>query len=194
MIPTARRRLTPEVRRREIIEAAEKLLRRLGPEVRVEDVVREAGAAKGTFFVYFPAWDDLLDEIRRRAIEQFDQAHPLRLEAVPKREWPMVLERLAVAFVDAMIAMGRLHTVLFHTDFAMRRPIPDADNPINRLISVIRAGRKAGAFSDVDVQLTGRLLFAVIHEAAEAIAGGQKRASVFAAMRPILRKALAPGM
>jgi hypothetical protein len=40
------------------------------------------------------------------------------------------------------------------------------------------------------VQLTGRLLFAVIHEAAEAVAQGQKRGRVLAAMRPLLRKTL----
>ena len=193
MSQTARRRLSPEARRQEIIQAAEKLLRRHGPEVRVEDVVRAAGAAKGTFFVYFPTWDDLLDEIRSQAIERFDEAHPLHLDAVAKRDWPDRLEWLAVSFVDAMVAMGGLHAVLFHTDFALRRPIADSNNPINRLISVIRAGRKAGAFADVDVQLTGRLLFAVIHEAAEAVAGGQKREVVLAAMRPILRKVLKPG-
>ena len=49
-----RRRVEPEVRRQEIIEAAEKLLTVNGPDVRVEDIVHEAGAAKGTFYLFFP--------------------------------------------------------------------------------------------------------------------------------------------
>ena len=59
-----RRRLSPEARKLEIIEAAERLLQARGEHVRVEDVVREAGVAKGTFFLYFPTWDDLLEAIR----------------------------------------------------------------------------------------------------------------------------------
>jgi AcrR family transcriptional regulator len=52
----ARRRLNLEVRRQQIIEAAERLLKQNGPDVRVEDVEREAAAAKGTFYLYFPTW------------------------------------------------------------------------------------------------------------------------------------------
>lgn len=187
-----RRRLEPEARRQEILEAAERLLRRNGPDVRVEDVVREARAAKGTFFVYFPTWDDLLEAIRGRIIKSFDDAHPLRVDRVAPIRWPHVLDGLAVAFVDAIIAMGGLHTVLFHTDFARRRPISEADNPINRLTAVVRAGREAGAFADVDVRMTGRLLFAVIHETADALSGGEDRKRAFAAMRWVLRRALLP--
>jgi hypothetical protein len=85
-----------------------------------------------------------------------------------------------------------LHTVLFHTDFAQRRPIGDADNPINRLTAVIRAGQEAGAFARVDLTLSARLLFSVIHETADALASGEDRERVLAAMRWILRKTLAP--
>ena len=57
-----RRRLKPEARKLEIVEAAERLLQAGGgARVRVEDVVREAGVAKGTFFLYFPTLDDLLE-------------------------------------------------------------------------------------------------------------------------------------
>jgi AcrR family transcriptional regulator len=187
-----RRRLEPEVRRLEIIEAAERLLIAKGPEVRVEDVVREAGAAKGTFYLYFPAWDDLLEAIRGRLVAAFDEAHPLRIDATVAMDWPGVLDCLAVAFVDAIIAMGGLHAVLFHTDFARRRPIPEADNPINRLTAIVRMGRETGAFVDVDVPPTGRLLFAVIHETADAVAAGEDRERALAAMRRMLRRAIKP--
>lgn len=192
MRATTRRRLDPVVRRQEIIEAAERLLKRNGPDVRVEDVVREAAAAKGTFYLYFPTWDDLLEAIRGRTIKAFDEAHPVRIGAGAELDWPRVLDRLAVAFVDAVVAMGRLHTVLFHTDFARRRPIPDNDNPISRLMGIVRAGREAGAFADVDADLVGRLLFAVIHETADAVEAGEDRERALAAMRWMLRRVLEP--
>ena len=185
-----RRRLEPAVRRQEIIEAAERLLTRDGPNVRVEDVVREAGAAKGTFYLYFPTWDDLLEAIRERIVVAFDAAHPLQIEACARADWPQLLDWLAAAFVDAIVGMGGLHAVLWHTDFAQRRPIPPANNPINRLTAVIRAGQGAGAFARIDAELGGRLLFAVIHETADALAGGEDRERALAAMRWILRRAL----
>jgi len=192
MRATTRRRLDPEVRRQEIIEAAERLLKKNGPDVRVEDVVREAAAAKGTFYLYFPTWDDLLEAIRGRIIKSFDEAHPVQVGAGSELDWLGVLDRLAVAFVDAVIAMGGLHTVLFHTDFARRRPIPEDDNPIRRLTGIVRAGREAGAFADVDSDCIGRLLFAVIHETADAVGAAEDRERALAAMRWTLRRVLEP--
>jgi AcrR family transcriptional regulator len=192
MEPNTRRRLDPEVRRQEIIEAAERLLQRDGPAVRVEDVVREAAAAKGTFYLYFPTWDDLLEAIRARLVQAFDAAHPVRIAPSSGTDWPDLLDWLAVAFVDAIVAMGGLHTVLFHTDFARRRPIPEGDDPIGRLIGIVRAGREAGAFAPVDARRTGRLLFAVIHQTADAVEAGDDRARALAAMRWMLRRALDP--
>jgi AcrR family transcriptional regulator len=185
-----RRRLEPEVRRQEIIEAAERLLTRDGSNVRVEDVVREAGAAKGTFYLYFPTWDDLLEAIRGRLVVAFDATHPLQIEACTQADWPQLLDWLAVAFVDAIVGMGGLHAVLWHTDFVKRRPMPPTDNPINRLTTVIRAGQGAGAFAGIDAALAGRLLFAVIHETADALVGGEDRECALAAMRWILRRTL----
>jgi AcrR family transcriptional regulator len=188
----ARRRLDPEVRRQEIIEAAERLLKRNGPNVRVEDVVREAAAAKGTFYLYFPTWDDLLEEIRRRLINTFDDAHPVRFGAGLQPDWPRVLDELAVAFVDTVVAIGGMHPVLFHSDFAHRRPIPEDDNPPSRFTAVVRAGQAAGAFADIDADSIGRLLFAVIHEAADAVAAGEDRDAILDAMRWTVRRMLEP--
>ncbi|MBX3503789.1 MAG: TetR/AcrR family transcriptional regulator [Alphaproteobacteria bacterium] len=182
--------MEPEVRRQEILEAAERLLTRDGPRVRVQDVVREAGAAKGTFYLYFPTWDDLLDAIRERLVVAFDAAYPIQIDGHAQADWPGLLEGLAVNFVEAIIGMGGLHPVLCHSDFAQRRPMPPSDDPINRLTAVIRAGQKAGAFARMDAGLTGRLLFAVIHETADALEHGEDRESVLAAMRWILRRAL----
>lgn len=187
-----RRRLDPEVRRQEIIDAAERLLKRHGPNVRVEDVVREAAAAKGTFYLYFPTWDDLLEEIRGRLIKTFDDAHPVQLAAASAPDWPRVLDELAVAFVDTVVAIGGLHSVLFHTDFARRRPIPQHDNPPSRFTAIVRAGQAAGAFADIDADSIGRLLFAVIHETADAVATGEDREGILAAMRWTMRRMLEP--
>jgi AcrR family transcriptional regulator len=185
-----RRRLHPEARKLEIVEAAERLLQAQGARVRVEDVVREAGVAKGTFFLYFPTWDDLLEAVRHRLVSEFDTAYPLPIEADGPVDWPRLVEEQAAAFIDFTLARRGLGEAIFHSDFAERRPL--ADNAILRLSAVIRAGQEAEAFGPVDPEPTARLLFAAIHEAADAVADGADRVAVLAALRGLLRRALAP--
>ena len=185
-----RRRLQPEARKLEIIEAAERLLQADGSRVRVEDVVREAGVAKGTFFLYFPTWDDLLETVRQRLVSEFDKANPLPTEAREPVDWPGLVESQAAAFIDFTLTRRGFGDAVFHSDFAERRPL--ADNAILRLSAVIRAGQEAEAFGPVDPEPTARLLFAVIHEAADAVAGGADRAVILAALKSLLRRTLAP--
>jgi AcrR family transcriptional regulator len=184
-----RRRLQPQARKLEIVEAAERLLQSDGAQVRVEDVVREAGVAKGTFFLYFPTWDDLLETIRDRLVAAFDAAHPLPSEVEGPLDWPTLVERQAGAFIDFTLSRRGLGEVIFHSDFARRRP--QADHAVVRLAAVIRAGQEAAAFGPCDPEPTARLLFAVIHEAADAIAEGADRATMLAALGTLLRRTLA---
>jgi AcrR family transcriptional regulator len=185
-----RRRLHPEARKLEIIQAAERLLQAQGSRVRVEDVVREAGVAKGTFFLYFPTWDDLLEAVRQRLVSEFDAAYPLPTEADGPVDWPSLVEGQAGAFIDFTISRRGIGEAVFHSDFAERRPL--ADNAVLRLSAVIRAGQEAEAFGPVDPEPTARLMFAAIHEAADAVAGGADRAAILAALQSLLRRALAP--
>lgn len=185
-----RRRLTPEARKLEIVEASERLLNQHGARVRVEDVVREAGVAKGTFFLYFPTWDDLLETIRQRLVAEFDRANPLPIEADGPIDWPGLVESQAAAVIDFTLTRQGFGEAVFHSDFAERRPL--ADNAILRIGAVIRAGQEAGAFGPVDPEPTARLLFAAIHEASDAVVGGADRGDVVAALKHLLRRTLAP--
>ncbi|MFN3513478.1 MAG: TetR/AcrR family transcriptional regulator [Phenylobacterium sp.] len=185
-----RRRLHPEARKLEIIQAAERLLQADGARVRVEDVAREAGVAKGTFFLYFPTWDDLLEAVRDRLVAEFDAAHPLPTEIEGPIDWPGLVEAQAAAFIDFTLSRRGVGEAVFHSDFAERRPL--ADNAILRLSAVIRAGQEAAAFGAVDPEPTARLLFAAIHEAADAIAFGAERTAMLAALQNLLRRTLAP--
>ena len=127
-----RRRLSPEARRLEIVEAAERLLNVHGSRVRVEDVVREAGVAKGTFFLYFPSWDDLLETVRDRLAAEFERANPLPTEADGGPvDWFAVLDGLTAAYIDVAAARQGIGEALFHSDFAERRPL--ALNAVDRL-------------------------------------------------------------
>jgi AcrR family transcriptional regulator len=185
-----RRRLAPEARKLEIVEAAERLLNARGAQVRVEDVAWEAGIAKGTFFLYFPTWDDLLEAIRERLVAEFDAAYPAPTEATGPVDWPALIDWQVAAFIDFTLTRRGVGEALFHSDFAERRPL--ADNGVQRLAGVIRAGQAAGAFGAVDAEPTARLLFAAIHETADAVAHGASRAPLLAALQTLIRRTLAP--
>jgi AcrR family transcriptional regulator len=54
----------PDVRRKELVEAAEKLFRENGWEqTSVSDIVRKVGVAQGTFYYYFKSKDEVLDAV-----------------------------------------------------------------------------------------------------------------------------------
>jgi AcrR family transcriptional regulator len=54
----------PEVRRKELIDAAEELFREKGcEETSVSDIVKKVGVAQGTFYYYFKSKDDILDAV-----------------------------------------------------------------------------------------------------------------------------------
>lgn len=185
-----RRRLQPEARRREIVEAAERLLNAHGSRVRVEDVVRAAGVAKGTFFLYFPTWDDLLETIRDRVVAEFRAAHPLPCEQDGPVDWPAAIEAQAAAFIDFTLSRRGLGQTVFHSDFAERRPL--ADNWVTRLTTMIREGQRARAVGPVDPELTARLIFAAVHHAADSLAAGGDRDAMLRALRHLIRRTLAP--
>lgn len=185
-----RRRLDPAVRRLEILEAAERLLARNGDAVRVEDVAAAAGAGKGTFFHYFPTWDDLLDAVRARSFARFDAHYQLPTEVDGPVDWLRVLDEVAAAFVSFTLGQERLHDVLFHSDFARRRPLPAEASATTRLTAVIRAGQEAGDFAGLDPEPTARLLFAVLHETADAVAEGEDGERALAALQVVMRRAL----
>src|SRR4051794_14606378 len=121
-----RRRLPPAARKLEIVEAAERLLQARGSQVRVEDVVREAGVAQGTFFLYFPTWDDLLESVRARLVAEFDTTYPLPTEVDGPVDWPALVNAQAGAFIDFTLARRGLGEAVFHSDFAERRPLADS--------------------------------------------------------------------
>lgn len=168
----ARRRLTLEQRREELLEAADLLLHACGTALRVEDITTATGAAKGTFYTCFDTWDDLLVAVRDRRLATLEQRIAPLLDSTGPRHWPPLLPRLAQVLVTFIIDLGKLHDVLFHSTFHLRHPLPPEVEPATRFAALLRAGQAAGAYVDLDPEPTGALIFAMIHETADSIAAG----------------------
>lgn len=164
-----RRRLDPASRRQEIFDAAVAELTARGMAVRVEDIVARAGAAKGTFYTCFATWDDLLEAIRSDLIATYFARHGHLLSVDSPAQWSRRLPELSEHFVAFLIEMGGLHDVLFHSAFTLNRPLPAERKPTTHIAALLEAGQKAGVYASMDSQMVANLIFALIHETADAI-------------------------
>ena len=172
-----RRRLNPDERRTELLEAAIRVLQAKGPdEARVEDVTGEAGAAKGTFYLYFVSWEDLLFEVRAHLVTNYVTEMRSRFTDAARSDCWAAFENECLFFVDYIVELGDLHRAVFHG--------PIADKPMDSSMSsaaiiawMLGMGIDAGVCRPVQIEIAAPLVFSVLHAAADGIAdfGDRKR-------------------
>jgi AcrR family transcriptional regulator len=111
-----RRRQPPDVRREQILDAAEEVLLERGlAAATVADVAAAADVAKGTVYLYFDSKSALLAGLRARHLERFTAA--LDAPLAPGAKAPPFaarIERLVAASYDFTLAHQRLHHLLLH--------------------------------------------------------------------------------
>jgi AcrR family transcriptional regulator len=171
-IPRTRRRLTPNERRAELIDAAVRLLRS-GREVSnwAQAVTTEADAAKGTFYLYFSSWDDMLVAVRDRVQQEYVTRYRELAESPERLDWWAVLDAECDAAIDFIAQPSGLHHAVFHSAAALA-PIDDDVDIIGAIARFLGRGIEEGAFRAVDARAAAAFLFAVVHAAADAIAAG----------------------
>lgn len=163
-----RRRLNPDERRVELLEAALQVLRSRDPvDARVEDVTARAGAAKGTFYLYFPSWNDLLVAVRTHLLSSYINEMSRRWTD-ESANWWVSFEKECLYFVDYIVELGNLHQAIFHGPIA-DQPI-EAELSANTLLSsLLNEGIESGHCRPVDVEAAAPLLFSVLHTTADGI-------------------------
>ena len=188
----SRRRLKPEARRTELIEAALTVLRGREPgEVRIEDVTRAAGAAKGTFYLYFSSWNELMTAVRDHVLNAYIERLLDRFASVgTAAEWWTALDEECSRFVDFHLELGTVHKAIFHGDD------PDsslqADHSDQRLIArLIRQGVALRACRPVDEDTAAPLVFALLHSTADSVSRGGERESRLEVLITLLHRWLA---
>ncbi|NLI26770.1 MAG: TetR/AcrR family transcriptional regulator [Acetobacter sp.] len=186
-VKSKRRRLRPEARRLELVEAALSVLRSQGPiNARVEDVTEAAGAAKGTFYLYFSSWEDLLIEVRAHLLSKYITEMQKRFPVEALSDWWAAFEKECVYFVDFVEELGDLHKAIFHGQIA--------DHPIDSPISsgtvvswMLKTGIESGACRHVEIDVAARLLFSVLHTTADSIGQMGDRERYLNSMFDLLR-------
>jgi AcrR family transcriptional regulator len=156
-----RRAAGPE-RAGEIIASAARLFRDKGVRaVSIDDVVRGAGIAKGTFYLYFKSKDDLLEQLALAVVRQMVVA----AEAASQGQGN-ALDRFAAA-VLAMQQVDQdqryLVDALNHPDNSALHDL--ANMALVRLLApvlatIVEGGRRDGVFEVEDAQSTLEFLLA----------------------------------
>lgn len=156
-----RDRKSPDVRRAEILDAAERLFIQRGPDsVSIADIAREAGAAKGLLYHYFESKDDLINELRERYLG----------------EWYRLTERLldvegdgdeADRFALFLTAMYEFHADKVELHHLLLGGEGAEDDIIERtrklLLAFVRAGVGAGRFSVTKLDATVDFILSGLH-------------------------------
>jgi len=155
----------PEVRRSELIDAAERLYVQQGyDETPVRDIVRASAVAQGTFYYYFKTKEDVLDAVIEKNIAQIQYAAEFALAKSgpdPRRQLQQVLNTL-LGFKDIKNSFYRyLHlekSAVLHRKF---------NEELTRVFvplvgRIIAAGTVAGQFVAADAVDTAEILLVII--------------------------------
>jgi AcrR family transcriptional regulator len=171
-----------------LVEAALAVLRNRDPgEVRVVDVTRAAGAAKGTFYLYFSSWNELLAAVRDHVLALYTSALLDRFASVKTAsEWWTALEEECVRFVDFHVELGTLHQAIFH---GTKSEYPlDSDHSDERIISgLLRQGVALEACRPLDTELAAPLIFSLLHTTADEVSRSGNREARLEALLTLLR-------
>jgi AcrR family transcriptional regulator len=153
------RRLPADVRREQILDAAERVLLERGlAATTVADVADAAGIAKGTVYLQFASKNDLIAALRARYLERFVAAFgsTSRDRTATKR-----ILHVTHALYDFSVEHHELHHLLFHeSGFSEADAFASARRAITE---VIRAGKADDEFTVDDVAATAAFILHGLH-------------------------------
>jgi AcrR family transcriptional regulator len=154
----------PEVRREEIMDAAQRLFLRQGvAATTIDHVAAAAEIAKGTVYLHFNSKQTLLAALGERFAEQHLVCIKAALAATSERDWSGKLKAWAEASVTFYLDSIALHDMLFHEARAPTREGLTDNLVIDHLTWLLKAGTDAGAWSIDDARFTAVFLFSGMH-------------------------------
>lgn len=175
--PAKRLRTKPaETRREELMDAAQALFLDQGFDATsVDEIVKGAGVAKGTYYVYFKTKDEVLSALRERFIGSFQERLQAAVDKHPPGDWTGRLDAWIDAAVNAYLDQLALHDLVFQ----QLRPATDRlhqANPVTtHLGALIEGGAQAGAWAAGNPRLAAAMVFSALHGAVDDSARPQPR-------------------
>jgi AcrR family transcriptional regulator len=165
MKPNVRPRTKPpEVRREEILDAAQLLFLKQGvASTTIDDVAAGADIAKGTIYLHFPSKQELLIALGERFAEKHLACIETAMAAKSEQDWKGKLAAWAEACVGFYLDSIALHDMLFHEARSPTRGGLVDNLIIDHLESLLSAGHAAGVWSVDDARFAAVFLFSGMH-------------------------------
>jgi AcrR family transcriptional regulator len=190
------RRQPRETRRQQILDAAAELLAGNGlAGTSVDAVARRAGIAKGTVYLYFPSWQDLLGALRARYVHGLaGRAEAVFGHADPADPGSVVgaFDRLAVELAGYVGVNQRLYHILFQEAGGHEE---HATGQLHHLVRCfLTEAMDRGALAPTDPELLARFLLDGLHAVLLPLAHQDRpdRQHALSSLSELLRRLLAP--
>lgn len=147
----------------------------------IDDIVEQAGVAKGTFYHYFQDRAAMLEALRQRYAQRFADLAARATGACPQDDWTARLGAWIAAVADAYVSSYALHDAIFH-DPALCHRCPMGELRVVRdLAALIAEGSAAGVWAADDALATAVCMFYGLHGSVdEALATDTDAAAVAA--------------
>jgi AcrR family transcriptional regulator len=154
----------PEVRREEIMGAAQRLFLEQGVgSTTIDHIATAADVAKGTVYLHFESKQALLAALGERFAEKHLACIKSALAVKSEQDWAGRLAAWAEASVTFYLDSITLHDMLFHEARAPTREGLVDNLVIDHLTSLLSAGADAGAWSIDEPRFTAVFLFSGMH-------------------------------
>lgn len=182
---TGRRRLGPAGRHCELLNAGLTVIREKGDSAKIGDIIAAAGAARGTFYVYFKDWSDYLvqlrDHLSRQLIKSFSE------RSSKYSDWRSFWHTLPALFVDLTIELDGLE-LLYSGSLAATA----GEDELTRsaIGALVWKTHREGAMKAIDPAQVAPLVYAVVHETMEAVLRGADREAATRACGSFIVEAL----
>jgi AcrR family transcriptional regulator len=164
-----REKKDPETRTKELLLAAEHVFSQTGYEnSTVEAITKQAGVAKGTFYLYFDSKDDLLVQLASYRAEQlFETLHqevgalqapaPRKLAAFHQRSFQWKISTWGMTG-DYLHALSRDESISlrYHLNHSF------VENLTPLIASIIKQGVDEGSFEVTDPELAGEIILILV--------------------------------
>ncbi|MBO1038687.1 TetR/AcrR family transcriptional regulator [Brucella pituitosa] len=157
-----------EIRRSELMAAAETIFLEKGfAATSVDEIVRKADVAKGTFYLHFRSKDDILTALRERFVTSYCEDLDRELDAVPMGDWNGRLSAWAATGVAGYLDNYRVHDLVFYDFHPPMRHVKQENPAVLRLEKLLRDGQAAGVWKIDNTRLLATLLFHALHGAVD---------------------------
>lgn len=175
-----------EIRREELMDAAQALFLEKGfGATSVDEIVKQADVAKGTFYLQFKTKEDVLVALRERFVATFCERLTKAMEGPPAEAWSDRLDAWIETVVHGYLDHVALHDLVFHEHVSSHLRIGHDDPVITQLSALLAAGARRGAWTLKDANLSALMLFHAVHGAVD---------SVIVSPKPAEREALIDGI